>query len=56
MSLAEFYIDNGIDPSDPNHIEHRRSLRAGGGYYNSRYDFDDVDNDKENGGGEYRPD
>jgi hypothetical protein len=40
MSIAEFYIENGLDPSDPNHMDQFMS-------YNDHDDYDDYDNNSD---------
>ena len=44
MSIAEFYLDHGIDPSDPNHMDKFFSQQFGDGESDCEYDVEDDDN------------
>jgi hypothetical protein len=50
MSIAEFYLDHGIDPSDPNHMDKFFSQQFGDGESDCEYDVEDDDvEDDDNG-------
>ena len=58
MSIASFYIDYGIDPSDPNHLDSFLSGLAeghtdGGWVYSAEHAGDDSDYDDSNSDNSY---
>ena len=45
-SIADFYIDNGIDPSDPHHMDSFFASHALGDYYSQESEEEGDKNNK----------